>query len=325
MQHIRKRLEKVCSINIPVLIQGDPGTGKEILAHWIHAHSPWRDGSFVKVNCAAIPGMLLESELFGYQKGAFTGAVTSKPGRAELAQGGTLFLDEISSLDPVLQAKLLQVLQDGRFSRLGDEEERRLDARVICTSNLRIEEAVRLGHFRKDLYYRIDVFHVDLVPLSDRRKDIPQIAKYLFDELCKRYQRDVPPISSRMLEALQLRDFNGNVRELENRIAAYVLLGLEETPEEIAALRQHLATKSAIQQDGVIPLKQVAEKACREVGREAILQALQANRWNRRRAAEDLKISYRALLYKIREAGVPPKQSNRQILGAGGTPTSSAE
>jgi two-component system response regulator AtoC len=115
------------------------------------------------------------------------------------------------------------------------------------------------------------------------------------------------------------------VRELENRIAAYVLLGLEETPEEIAALRQHLATKSAIQQDGVIPLKQVAEKACREVGREAILQALQANRWNRRRAAEDLKISYRALLYKIREAGVPPKQSNRQILGAGGTPTSSAE
>jgi transcriptional regulator with PAS, ATPase and Fis domain len=149
MQRIRQQLEKVCTTDIPILIQGEAGTGKEVLAQWIHSRSPWRPGPFVKVNCAAIPGPLLESELFGYQKGAFTGAVAAKPGRVELAQGGTLFLDEISNLDPLLQAKLLQVLQDGRFSRIGDEEERRLEARVICTSNRRIEEAVESGAFRR--------------------------------------------------------------------------------------------------------------------------------------------------------------------------------
>ena len=318
MQHLRQRLEKVCATDIPILIQGYAGTGKETLAHWIHSHSPWREGPFVKVSCAAIPGLLLESELFGYQKGAFTGAYTSKPGRVELAHGGTLFLDEIADLDPLLQAKLLQVLQDGRFSRLGDEEERKVDARVLCTTNRRIEDAVAGGRFRQDLYYRINVFRVDLPKLSERREDIPLIANYLFDSLSRRFQREVPPLSSRMLQFLQRRDWDGNIRELGNRIASYLLLGTEETPEEANSMRAHLALPMRIQVDGTVPLKRIAEKACRELGREVILRALQANHWNRRRAAEELKISYRALLYKIREAGLPPKRSRRQAPGTTG-------
>lgn len=313
MQRIRQQLEKVCTTDIPILIQGEAGTGKEVLAQWIHARSPWRPGPFVKVNCAAIPGPLLESELFGYQKGAFTGAVAAKPGRVELAQGGTLFLDEISNLDPLLQAKLLQVLQDGRFSRIGDEEERRLEARVICTSNRRIEEAVESGAFRQDLYYRINVFRIDLPRLSERREDIPQIASYLFVKLKHRYEREAPDLSPRTLRMLQSHTWKGNMRELENRIASYVLLGLEETPEEDALLRQHSPTSFEVRPDGTAPLKRIAETACRELNREVILRALQANRWNRRRAAEELKISYRALLYKIRDAGLGEKSTHATV------------
>lgn len=308
MQRLRLRLEKVCSTDIPVLIQGDTGTGKEVLSRWMHARSPWCAGPFVKVNCAAVPGPLLESELFGYRKGAFTGANTSKPGRVELARGGTLLLDEISNLDLVLQAKLLQVLQDGRFSRLGDEEERRLEARVICTSNFKVEAAVQVGQFRPDLYYRINVFRVNLPRLSERRRDIPLIASYLRERISRDYEREVAPFSSQMLEMLCLQPWNGNMRELENRIARYVLLGVEETPEEEPMVREYRAAQQEIESGGAIPLKSITEKACREQGREAILRALQANRWNRRRAAEALKISYRALLYKICQAGLMPKR-----------------
>lgn len=323
MQRIRKQLEKVCGADVPILIQGGPGTGKGLLARWIHSRSPWCNGPFVKVSCAAIPALLLESELFGYQKGAFTGAYSSKPGRVELAQGGTLSLDEIADLDPFLQAKLLQVLQDGRFSRLGDEEERHLDARVICTSKGGIEEAVESGHFRRDLYYRINVFLVQLPALPDRREDIPLLAEYILKQLCLRFQREAPPIPSRMLQVLQSREWKGNIRELENRIASYVLLGAEETPEEVASLRRRFVTPARIQVDGTIPLKRIAEEACRELGREVVLRALQANHWNRRRAAEELKISYRALLYKIREAGLPPKRPHRP--GNGERPTATGD
>ncbi len=262
----------------------------------------------MKVNCAAIPGPLLESELFGFEKGAFTGAYASKPGRVELANSGTLFLDEITDLDTLLQAKLLQVLQEGRFSRLGDEEERRVNARVICTTNRDLEEAVRSNRFRQDLYYRINVFGVKLLPLSDRREDIPLMANYIFEQLVQRFQREAPPLTPRMLQILQKREWKGNIRELENCIATYVLLGALETPEDGELLGSLGATDAHTLTGGAIPLKHIARRACRELSREIILNALQANQWNRSRTAQALKISYRALLYKIREAGLPLKR-----------------
>jgi len=205
------------------------------------------------------------------------------------------------------------VLQDGRFSRIGDEEERRLEARVICTSNRRMEEAVESGAFRQDLYYRINVFRINLPRLSERREDIPQIASYLFVKLKHRYEREAPGLSPWILQMLQSRTWKGNVRELENSIASYVLLGLEETLEEDAFRWQHSTTSFKVRPDGTVPLKRIAETACRELNREVILKALQANRWNRRRAAEELKISYRALLYKIRDAGLGEKSNHATV------------
>ena len=309
MHRMRGRLEKVCATDIPILIQGEPGTGKELLARWIHRRSPWCEGLFVKVNCTAIPTLLLESELFGYQKGAFTGAISSKPGRVELAHGGTLFLDEIVDLDRVLQAKLLQVLQDGRFSRLGDQEERRVEARVICSSNRSVEEAVKAGHFRADLYYRINVFRVELRRLSERGQDIPMLARYLYQQLSRRFHGEESPMPPQVLQLLQGREWKGNIRELENRIASYVLLGTEESLEE-GAVHGRVAIPRKILVDGAVPLKRLAEKRCRDLGRAIILRALQANHWNRRRAAEELKISYRSLLYKIRDAELSPERSS---------------
>jgi two-component system, NtrC family, response regulator AtoC len=316
MQLVRKCLAKVCPTDIPILIQGNSGTGKEVLGHWIHAHSLCREGPFVKVSCAAIPGPLLESELFGYEKGAFTGANASKPGRVELANSGSLFLDEITELDTFLQAKLLQVLQDGRFSRLGDEEERRVNVRVICTTNRHIEEAVRSSRFRQDLYYRINVFGVKLLALSDRREDIPLMANYIFEQLVRRFQRDAPPLTPRMLQILQKREWKGNIRELENCIATYVLLGALETPEDGELLGSLGATETHTLTGGAIPLKHIARRACRELSREVILNALQANQFNRSRTAQALKISYRSLLYKIREAALLPKRPHPPVDGS---------
>src|ERR1700730_9470068 len=172
MMKLRQRAAKVCGTTVPVLLQGDGGTGKEVLARWIHKHSAYCNGQFVKVNCAAIPGSLLESELFGYEKGAFTGAHALKPGRVELAHHGTLFLDEIADLDLGLQSKLLHFLQDGFFSRLGDQTERLVETRVICATGRRLEDEIAAGRFRADLYYRISVFQIAMPRLADRREDI---------------------------------------------------------------------------------------------------------------------------------------------------------
>src|SRR6202795_4235564 len=168
MALLRKRAEKICGASIPVLVCGPAGSGKELVARWVHAHSAFCAGPFVKVNCAAIPGSLLESELFGYEKGAFTGANCSKPGRVELAHKGTLFLDEIAELDLTLQSKLLHFLQDGTFSRLGDYMERKVDARLLCATNKNLELEAHAGRFREDLFYRIHVFRLKLPPLRER-------------------------------------------------------------------------------------------------------------------------------------------------------------
>src|SRR5208337_3642897 len=178
MAGARLRAEKICRTNVPILLWGEGGTGKEALARWIHAHSEYASGEFVKVCCAAIPGTLLESELFGYEQGAFTGANVSKPGRVELAHRGTLFLDEIADLDLNLQSKLLQFLQDGTFSRIGDQSERRIDARLVCATNRDLDRETDAGRFRQDLFYRIHGFRLNLPTLHERREDIPALAEY---------------------------------------------------------------------------------------------------------------------------------------------------
>jgi two-component system response regulator AtoC len=325
MRAIRQQLEKVCGANVPILIQGNGGTGKEILARWIHRQSHSTEGPFIKVNFAAIPSNLLESELFGYRAGAFTGAVSDRIGRVELAEGGTLFLDQITDLDSAFQAKLLQLLQDGRFTRLGDHEERRIEARIICASSWRLEDAVREGHFRQDLYYRVNVFEVSLPPLSSRREDIPGIANYLLRQLKTRYQREASALGTSTLCLLKNLEWRGNIREMENWISRYVLLGEEGFPQDAVAGKLVGSLPVAEVSQGAIPLKRIVRQARRAVSRELILKALQENRWNRRKAARDLKISYRTLLYQIRELDLLSKRLNQESRPATGSSTTSTD
>lgn len=313
MQAVRKRVDRAAGLNVPILILGESGTGKEVLARFVHERSPWRSGPFVKVNCPAIPGTLLESELFGFQKGAFTGAVAAKPGRMEMAQGGTLFLDEIAELDAGLQAKLLHVLQDGHFTRIGDHEERRMDARVICATNRQLQHEIEIGGFRSDLFYRINVISITLPPLRERRDDIPYLVEYLRQLFNQRFKRDAAPLSRETVQFLQQRDWPGNVRELENCLARYVILGSEEAFYADRDEKKHVAFSYESTPDGNIPLKRIAQQVTRRMERDLILKVLQANHWNRRKTAEVLKISYRALLYKVRQAGLPAKRSQRKL------------
>ncbi len=309
MRGIRDRVGRAAGLNVPILILGESGTGKELLARYIHEISPWRDGPFVKVSCPAIPGTLLESELFGFEKGAFTGAHAAKPGRMEMANGGSLFLDEIAELDGSLQAKLLHVLQDGQFTRIGDHEERALDARIICATNRLLPQEIEQGRFRSDLFYRINVINVQLPPLRDRREDIPVLAEYLRRSFNLRFRCAAPPLSQEALHMLQQRSWPGNVRELENCMARYVVLGSEEAFYTEGAEKKPSRYVYQPGADGHIPLKRIAQQVTRRMENEVILKVLQANRWNRRKTAEALKISYRALLYKVRQAGLPTRRS----------------
>jgi transcriptional regulator with PAS, ATPase and Fis domain len=319
MQAVRQKVSRAAGLNVPVLILGESGTGKEVLARFIHERSPWREGPFVKVNCPAIPGTLLESELFGFQKGAFTGAHASKPGRMELAQGGTLFMDEIAELDASLQAKLLHVLQDGYFTSIGDHEEKRVDARVICATNRKLQQEIEAGGFRADLFYRINVISITLPPLRERREDIPYLVEYLRQQFNRRYQREAGPLSREVQQLLQQREWPGNVRELENTLARYVILGSEEAfhLDRVEEEKKPFHFSYEVSEDGKIPLKRLAQQVTRRMERDLILKVLQDNHWNRRKSAEVLKISYRALLYKVRQAGLPAKRLQRKSNGAG--------
>jgi two-component system, NtrC family, response regulator AtoC len=313
MQSVRARIERAAGLNVPILILGESGTGKEVLARFIHSRSPWQGGPFIKVNCPAIPGTLLESELFGYAKGAFTGANNPKPGRMELAQGGSLFLDEIAELDASLQAKLLHVLQDGHFTRIGEHVEKRLDARVICATNRDLPREIEKATFRSDLFYRINVITITLPPLRERRDDIPFLAEYLRERFNVRFKREAGPITRETMQLLKQREWPGNVRELENCIARYVILGSEEAfyAEPAADRKQPAEFGYEANEEGNIPLKRIAQQVTRRMEHDVILKVLQANHWNRRKTAEILKISYRALLYKVRQAGLPAKRPRR--------------
>ena len=312
MRAVRAKLEKVAGANLPVLIQGESGTGKEILARLVHLRSPWHTGPFVKVNCPAIPGSLLESELFGYEKGAFTGAFGVKPGRVEMAHRGTLFLDEIAELDPVLQAKLLQLLQDGQFCRIGAQEDKKVEVRVVCSTNRNLPDEIELGNFRQDLYYRINVLQIHLPPLREHREDIPLLVDHFLERYNETYNCQARPLSAQLVRILQEYHWPGNVRELENLIKRYVILGSEDVVTAELVSREQTSFTPEIPLDGSVSLKKITRQAVRELERQVILRSLQANNWNRKRVARALSISYRALLYKIRDAGLSSSRGSRR-------------
>jgi two-component system response regulator AtoC len=309
MAEVRQRAEKICRTNVPILLCGEGGTGKEALARWIHVNSEYASGEFVKVSCAAIPGTLLESELFGYEQGAFTGANVAKPGRVEMAHRGTLFLDEIAELDPNLQSKLLQFLQDGTFSRIGDHSERRIDARVICATHKDLDQETQAGRFRQDLFYRINGFRLKVPTLRERREDIPALAEFFRVHFEKQFgtKRDMFP--PEMLQYLQNLNWPGNLRELSNGVARYVLIGPEAAIYQEHAPKKPKAVRSAEGNGTPVTLKQLAKDAIREMERNIILETLRTNQWNRRKTALALKISYRALIYKIHDAGLMTRKA----------------
>jgi two-component system response regulator AtoC len=312
MQAVRDRLAKLAGANVPVLIQGESGTGKDIIARMIHACSPWKSGPWVKVNCPAIPGTLLESELFGYEKGAFTGAYGMKPGRVEMAHRGTLFLDEISELDLALQSKLLQLLQDGQFCRIGAQEDKRVEVRVVCATNRKLEQEIENGTFRADLFYRINVVNLHMPALRERASDIPDLVEYFLEHYNRKYNSRAKPVSGELMVALRKYHWPGNVRELENLIKRYVILGNEDVISSDLAPRPTDFFNAEIPVDGQISLKKLTKQAVHELERKVILKVLQTHHWNRKQAARALNISYRALLYKIRDAGLPSNRSVRR-------------
>ena len=311
MVAIRQNVQKTANANIPVLLQGQSGTGKEVLAKVIHRRSPWGKGPFVKVNCPAIPGTLLESELFGYERGAFTGANGSNPEQVEMAHRGTLFLDEIAELDPALQAKLLQLLQDGQFCRIAAQEDKRVEVRVVCATNRQLHHETKVGAFRQDLFYRINVVTMQLPLLRERSGDIPMLTNYFWETYSKRYGSEVPPLSNRLMAILQAHHWPGNIRELENVIKRYVILESEADLLSNLQSGDRDYSNPEIPREGVFPLKKLVRKAAKQLERKIILGVLEANRWNRKMTARALSISYAALLYKMREAGVPPIRGPR--------------
>jgi len=306
---LQETIGQIADTNATVLLQGESGVGKGIVARLIHDRSSRRDRPFIKVNCAALPVELLESELFGYERGAFTGAVRRKPGKFELAHGGTLLLDEVADLPLPLQAKLLHALQDGEYSRLGGEQDIKVDVRIVASVNRDLEATVRRGAFRQDLYYRLNVVSIAIPPLRDRREEIPSLAEYFRSRYAREYGRTVPPLSPATLERFAAYAWPGNVRELENVVKRIVILGSEAfvsaaCPLAAAAAEEPAAAPEAGRPRGKAGLKDVARRAARDAERELIRRTLEETRWNRAEAARRLRISYKALLYKIRDCGL---------------------
>jgi two-component system response regulator AtoC len=310
MQRIKEIIDQIANTDVTVLIQGESGVGKEVVARSIHLNSFRRERPFVKVNCAALPPDLLESELFGYEKGAFTGAYRQKQGRFELANGGTIFLDEISEMSLSLQGKLLQVLQDREFSRLGGKKDIRVDVRVLVATNKNIEEGIKNGQFREDLYYRLNVVNINIPPLRERREEIPIFVEYFLDKFSKKYGKEVPLLSNNTTKAFSEHRWVGNVRELENVIQRLVVLGNEEAiVEELTPVTQEdpipEKKKKMVPAKKIWPsLKEVHREAIKKAESEMILKALEMTNWNRKKAADKLNISYKALLYKIKETSL---------------------
>jgi two-component system response regulator AtoC len=410
MRRVDELIERIADADVPVLITGESGVGKDVVAREVHARSARAPRVFVKINCAALPGELLESELFGHERGSFTGAAKTKPGQFELADGGTLFLDEIGEMPVAMQAKLLQALQDGEFYRVGGQKKIKVDTRVIVATNVDLAKAMERGTFREDLYYRLNVVEVNIPPLRQRREDIPRLLEHFVDKYGKRYGRTLPELPTEIVERFLTYDFPGNIRELENlvrrlivlRDPRYVLSELKDRPPEPTVVAPHQPQQyaqpqqpyaqpqqqysqpqqpqqssgppqhqagaygsyayaspfntpsplppatipppppyrgaqaiadaagaevaaAAAEDDYRIDLKDLGRKAAHAAEREAIIIMLGHTGGNKREAAERLGISYKAILYKIREFGVGrPRQPRKLVkpLVAAATPES---
>ena len=312
MRLIRAQAMQVARFDFPVLLLGESGTGKEVLAQLIHKYSDRAHRTFLKVNCAAMPSELLESELFGYEPGAFTGAVKAKPGKFELCNKGTILLDEIGEMSPALQAKLLQVLQDGQFSRLGGRHQVKVDVRVLAATNINMVESIAKKTFREDLYYRLSSFVMSMPALRQRKEEIPMMLRHFMIQVAERYACPLLSISPRLVRACENYPWPGNIRELENFVKRYLVLGDEDAA--IAELErgtvQDNGAADAVQAEPQNPdLKQMVKTLKNGAEMEAIANALEENGWNRKRTASVLNISYKALLYKIRQYDIRPRSN----------------
>jgi two-component system, NtrC family, response regulator AtoC len=305
MHRVRDQLQKAALTEVPVLITGESGTGKELAARLLHSSSARHANNFLKVSCPAIPNELFESELFGHDQGAFTGANESKAGKCELADKGTLFLDEIAELDLALQPKLLHALQDFRVVRLGAVDEHLIDIRLICATNRDLEAEVMKGGFRTDLFYRINVIRIQMPSLRERSSDVPILMSHFVNLYADHFGRKPATLSSSFMKLLVSYHWPGNIRELENMAKRYVVMGGEE--HVLSAIRQPEEFRPLLPEviDLTTPLRVQTKRAIQHLERKIILGVLEAHKWNRRKTARSLDISYRALLYKIKEGGLP--------------------
>jgi len=305
-RRVLEQIKKVAGGKTTVLLHGESGTGKEVFARALHALSPRREKAFVAINCAAIPRELLESELFGHERGAFTGAVEKRIGRFELADRGTLFLDEIGDMDLSLQSKMLRVLEEGEITRVGGVARVKVDVRIVAATNRNLSEAIQQKLFREDLYFRLNVFPITLPPLRERREDIPLLAEYFLDRYCRELKKEMKSLSPAASEALVAHPWSGNIRELQNAIERAVILsdGCEILPEHLSLRVRSNDPLPAIALEG--PLHQLGEAASRQIETQMIRKILKETGGNKSRAAEILQVSYKTLLTKIKEYGLEP-------------------
>lgn len=332
MNKVRAMVDQVAETDITVLVTGESGTGKDLVAKAIHKKSNKKENPFVKVNCAALPYELLESELFGYEKGAFTGAYRRKLGKFELASSGSIFLDEISEMPVKLQSKLLQVVQDRCFSRVGGERDIEVNTRIIAATNKDLEGAVKVGAFREDLFYRINVVNIHVPPLRERKDDMPVFVERFIDRYSFMYNKKDIRISDTLMDLFVRYSWPGNIRELENYIKRIVLMEsdiqviqeiVRKKEEEILSVKElkdvslpgrdydlggdrslHELIEKIDPGADEIPLKEISKIAAKQAERKVIEKVLNDVRWNRRKAAKILQISYKALLYKMKDCGI---------------------
>jgi DNA-binding NtrC family response regulator len=318
MKQIRAQAALIAKVDVPVLLLGESGVGKEVLARLIHKMSVRAHRSLVKVNCAALPAELLESELFGYEAGAFTGASKSKPGKFELAHKGTILLDEIGEMSAGLQAKLLHVLQDGSFSRLGGRANITADARVLAATNIDVQKAIAEHRLREDLYYRLNAFTLTVPPLRERREEIPVLLRYYMNNLARQFGKNAPSVSDRMVQECMRYHWPGNLRELCNLVKRYLVLEDEDLIIEELRMRSkeegdELEGGSSAGRGG---LKAMMRSLKDDAEAREIQRALEDASWNRKIAAAQLNISYKALLYKIKQHGLSPTANREYGLRA---------